>query len=167
MLLKLMEVHYSQPRGFVGRTIADAIYVGGVFYGCIVAGSATRFLPGRDGDLPLNQIINNVFFHVRKVGGKYPCRNFTERVLIEWECRIQDAWERKYGDIPRMLESLVELPRTGECYRRAGWIEVGMTKGYTCKRVAGKGSDSWTGRRVWNTTDLRPKRVFTKSLSRS
>jgi len=55
---------------------------------------------------------------------------------------------------------LIEKPRTGECYRRAGWTQVGETKGFTCKRVAGKGTDSWSGKRIWNTIDLKPKIVM-------
>jgi hypothetical protein len=66
----------------------------------------------------------------------------------------------KYGDVPIGFESLVELPRSGEVYKRDGWTEVGVTKGQTCKRIAGKGTDSWTGRRVWDTKNLRPKRIF-------
>jgi hypothetical protein len=56
------------------------------------------------------------------------------------------------------------LSRMNRKQRRAGWIEVGLTKGYTCKRVAGKGTDSWTGKRVWDTNTLRPKRVFLKTV---
>ena len=52
------------------------------------------------------------------------------------------------------------MPRTGECYKRAGWTEIGITKGYTCKRIKGQGTDNWTGKRVWDTKNLRPKRVF-------
>jgi hypothetical protein len=37
---------------------------------------------------------------------------------------------------------------------------VGVTRGMTCKRVGGKGSDSWSGRRVWDEENLRPKRVL-------
>ena len=74
-------------------------------------------------------------------------------------------WESKYGDKVIGFETLVELPRTGELYLRAGWSEVGITKGYTCKRVAGKGTDSWSGKRVWDTKKLRPKRVFCKKVA--
>lgn len=43
-----------------------------------------------------------------------------------------------------------------------GWDLVGQTKGYTCKRGAGKGTDDWSGKRVWDTENLRPKLVFVK-----
>lgn len=157
--------HYSQPDGFVGRSICYAIFFDWVYYGHIVGGSATRFLPNRDGfmgTVELERIVNNTFFHIEKHDGAYPCRNFGQKVLARWREQVQQDWLRKYGDRLVGFESLVELPRTGEIYRRDGWTLIGQTKGFTCKRVAGKSSDSWSGKRVWNTTDLRPKSVFAR-----
>jgi hypothetical protein len=166
LLQERMGVHYSSPRGFVGRNICYAVFYDQVYYGHIVGGSATRFLPGRNEyfgiDISeINGIINNVFYSVSKVGGKYPIRNFTSRVVERFCEVIAYDWYWKYGDSVIGFETLVELPRTGELYRRAGWVAVGVTKGYTCKRVGGSGTDGWSGRRVWNRKDLRPKRVFT------
>ena len=179
-----MGIHYSQPKGFVGRNIAHAILYNGVYYGHILGGSATLHLPGRDeffditlfsskGETKeekvqrrrqriddLNHIVNNIFYHIRKVDGKYPKRNFTTFVIKGWVEQMKIDWLAKYSDEVVGFESLVELPRSGELYRRAGWSEVGETKGYTCKREAGKGSDEWSGRRVWCKDKLRPKKVF-------
>jgi hypothetical protein len=164
-----MAIHYSQPKGFVGRQLFYRIESEGVCYGYIAFGSATRHLPGRGvwidvREFPeaLNHGCNNVFYHVEKQNGKYPFRNFTVAVLLAAERRAIDDWLCQYGDAVWWFESLVELPRTGMVYLGAGYEEIGLTKGFTCKRVAGKGSDSWSGKRVWNTTDLRPKRVFFK-----
>ena len=96
------------------------------------------------------------------VNGQYPCRNFSQKVLKEWREKIVNDWFDRYGNIVIGFESLVELPRTGEIYKRDGWTEVGLTHGYTCKRVAGTGTDNWSGKRVWDTKNLRPKRVFVK-----
>jgi hypothetical protein len=152
-----MERHYSRPRGFVGRNICHLLSHEGTVYGAFVGGSTPMHLPGRDPSWPLNCIINNLFFHIE---GPYPLRNFAQKALGLWRLRIIEDWREKYGDEPIALESLVELPRIGEVYHRDGWIEVGQTKGYTCKRTSGKGTDSWSGRRVWDTVNLRPKRVF-------
>jgi hypothetical protein len=162
-----MSVHYSQPKGFVGRNICYAVIYGGAYYGHIVGGSATKFLPGRNQFFSmtvkqLNNVVNNIFYHIRKVDGGYPRRNFTSFILKEWSRQVQLDWFEKYGDAVIGLESLVELPRTGELYRRAGWECVGQTQGFTCKRTAGKGTDSWSGKRVWDTENLRPKLVFCK-----
>ncbi len=164
-----MLIHYSQPKGFVGRNICYEISYSGLVYGYIVSGSATRFLPGRNEFLnvslvQINSVINNIFFHVEKINGRYPFRNFTKACLLAWEVTCVRDWFEKYGDPVVGLESLIELPRTGEVYRRCGWTQVGVTKGYTCKRVAGAGTDSWSGKRVWNVKDLRPKLVMAKVI---
>ena len=168
-LLGLMSYHYSRPKGFVGRSICYAIFYDEIYYGHIVSGSATRFLPNRNDFLgitlaQLNKVINNIFFHIRKVGRRYPCRNFVPYVIKEWVKRTGGDWQQKYGDTVVGFETLVELPRTGECYRRAGWTKIGKTKGFTCKRISGKGTDSWTGKRVWDTKNLRPKWVYALKL---
>lgn len=166
-LLERMEKHYSQPKGFVGRNICYAIFYGPSYYGHIVAGSATRFLPNRNEFFGitgegLNNVINNTFFSISPIRGKYPIRNFTTEVVKLFVKIAKEDWQTIYGDLCIGFETLVEKPRTGELYRRAGWSIVGETKGYTCKRVAGVSTDSWSGKRVWNTEkeQLRPKTVF-------
>ena len=173
-ILDNMKNHYSQPKGFVGRNICYAIEIDSKYYGSIVGGSSTLHLVGRDEffgldqtnkQTKLKQIINNIFFHIEKVDGSYPCRNFSQVVMKEFRTRIAVDWKEKYGDDVIGFETLVELPRTGELYIRDNWTEVGITKGYTCKRIAGNGTDSWSGKRVWDTENLRPKRVFCKTIS--
>ena len=164
-LLRRMEKHYSQPKGFVGRNICYAIFWGDEYLGHIVGGSATRFLPGRNEFLglgleDLNHIVNNIFYNITPPKGGYPLRNFTSRVVKMWQHQIVKDWKKRYGDEIKGFETLVEKPRTGTLYKRAGWTVVGETKGYTCKRVGGEGSDSWSGKRVWDTENLRPKVVL-------
>ena len=161
--------HYTESNGFIGRTIIYKILFNNQLYGFIVAGSATKNLPGREnfwGNLPLNSIVNNTFFQIKKVNGKYPIRNFVPYVLKHFRFAACQDWLKKYGDPVLGFETLVELPRTGEIYIRDGWTEIGITKGYTCKRWSeksfGESSDSWGGKRVWNYTELKPKRVFAK-----
>ncbi len=166
-LVKNMARHYSAPKGFVGRNICYQVSYCGKTYGHIVGGSATRFLPGRNEFFgmtieDLNFVVNNIFFHIEKIGGKYPIRNFAQSVIAMFRRVIFKDWTEKYGDKIIGFESLVELPRSGECYRRDGWIEVGKTIGYTCKRTSGKGTDDWSGKRVWDTENLRPKLVFAR-----
>ena len=43
--------------------------------------------------------------------------------------RIVSDWQRRYGISPWLLETCVELERTGTSYRAANWIEVGLTAG--------------------------------------
>jgi len=167
-LLESLRRHYSKPDGFVGRTICYAIFYDWKYYGHIVGGSATKHLPGRNaffGTDNLNLIANNIYFHIEKVDDNYPVRNFTQKVICLWRTQIQQDWYEEYGDRLVGFESLVEPPRKGEIYIRDGWEQIGITKGYTCKRVAGRGTDKWGGKRVWNTKELRPKLVFARLSS--
>lgn len=170
-LLTHMSAHYSQPKGFVGRNICYSILYDGKIYGSIVGGSATRFLPGRQNFLQnnniecgLNNIVNNIFFHVNPKENGYPIRNFTTEVLKLFRKTIKIRWEDKYQNEVKLFETLVELPRSGHIYQRDKWLCVGETKGFTCKRTAGKGTDSWSGKRVWDTQNLRPKLVFLRTV---
>lgn len=165
----LMAIHYSQPKGFVGRNLCYAIYFDSVCYGTIAGGSCCLHLPNRNEFFGItkkdyNSIINNIFYHVEKQNGVYPCRWFTAKVLLEWEKRIIIDWEAKYGNKVIGIETLIELPRSGETYKKAGYSLIGQTEGYTCKRIAGKGTDGWTGKRIWDTKHLRPKLVFAKKV---
>lgn len=178
-LLERMAVHYSQPKGFVGRVLSYAVTHDDIYYGHIIAGSAVKHLPGRHDGLgtdgtQLNSIVNNIFFNV-SAEARYPMRNFTSRIVRAWRERVRIDWSEKYGDDVLGFETLIELPRTGELYRRDGWEQVGVTKGYTCKRVSGSlegqvgdyktsGRDSWSGRRVWDTKNLRPKLVLVRGI---
>ena len=166
-LLERMKVHYSQPKGFVGRNICFSITYDNEYYGHIVFGSATRFLPGRNEFFnctinDINAIANNLFYNVSPVNPKYPVRNFTTFVLKEALLRCKEEWKSKYKSDLLGFETLVEKPRTGELYLKAGFTVVGETKGFTCKRIAGEGTDKWSGKRVWNTDieSLRPKTVL-------
>ena len=154
-----MAVHYSAPKGFVGRNICYAVMCDLRYFGAIVGGSTPKHLKGRENPIDLNNIVNNIFFHIE---GPYPLRNFAQKVLAIYRKRIELDWFVKYGDLVLRHESLVEMPRTGDVYLRDGWKLVGQTHGFTCKRTAGKGTDSWTGKRVWDTENLRPKLIFAR-----
>lgn len=114
----------------------------------------------------LNCIVNNLFYNISKVSGRYPRRNFTSYVLVQSIEKIKVDWELKYKDSVKGFETLVEKPRTGELYLKAGFSIIGETIGYTCKRVAGISSDNWSGKRVWNTDkdSLRPKLILCKGV---
>ena len=170
-LLERMNIHYSQPKGFVGRNICYAILYDKIYYGHIVGGSATKHLPNRNKFFNMEQsqlvnIVNNLFYNISRVDGKYPKRNFTTFVLKRFTEQISYDWKEKYGDDVIGFETLIEKPRTGKLYKKAGFQVIGETKGYTCKRVKGKGTDSWHGKRVWNTdpNSLRPKYVLAKKV---
>ena len=162
----LMSIHYSHPKGFVGRQLIYKVFDNEEFVGVIVGGSATLHLPGRNeffGDkYYINGIINNNFFHLIDNHGD---KNLGTKVLAKWRKQVVVDWEERYKDKVIGFESLVELPRTGAMYKADNWTEVGITKGFTCRRVSGKETGVFTGgKRVWNTNpdELKPKLVFCK-----
>lgn len=164
----LMSIHYSHPKGFVGRQLIYKIYNDKDFVGIITGGSATLYLPNRNeffGDTYyLNGIINNNFFHLID---NHEDKNLGTKVLALWRKKVIIDWQQKYKDKVIGFESLVELPRTGAMYKADNWTLVGQTKGYTCRRVSGKETGKFTGgKRVWNTNldELRPKLVFCKNI---
>lgn len=167
-LRQAMSSHYSKPNGFVGRSICYGVFYDNTCFGFIVGGSATKHLPGRDEFFKyahLDNLVNNIFFHIEKQENKYPLRNFVSKVIGLWRERIVQDWPNKYnGDVVLGFETLVEIPRTGNCYLLDGWTLIGQTKGFTCKRVAGQGSDNWSGKRIWNKSELRPKLVLVKRV---
>jgi len=145
LLVRMMKDHYSKPRGFMMRTLVYEVSVADNVYGYIVAGRATRNLPQRDEYLgisskeDLDNIVNNVFYHIEKVDGRYPMHDFTTKVLIKWMDRVKIDWFERYGDPVLGFETLIEPPRTGDLYIKAGWVTAEeMTKGYTCKTDHGK-----------------------------
>ena len=169
-LKESMKKHYTKPKGFVGRSICYAIYFNETLYGHILGGSSTLYLKGRNeffniNKSKLNNIINNIFYHVEKVNNKYPMRNFTTEVLKAWREQIKIDWQQKYGDKVIGYESLIEPPRTAELYKKDKWVLVGTTFGYTRKRIPGKEKGVFkTGKRVWNKKDLKPKLIFCRGL---
>ncbi|HWB02957.1 MAG TPA: hypothetical protein VG796_08040 [Verrucomicrobiales bacterium] len=187
LLLRLAsKSHYSEPGGFVGRFLGYGVWCGSEYIGVIVAGSATMHLVGRNdyfGVTPadLNRIINNTLFHVERPWGvppfrygvtgfgisieerrrPYPVRNITNLVLSEWRTRAARDWEETYQDSVIGFETLVQVPRTGEVYRRDGWSLVGETKGFTCRRTGGiSQSEKFDGRRIWTFDPTKRKLVF-------
>ena len=174
-LKKMIDRHYTHPKGFVGRSLCYAIFYDNQYYGHIVAGSCVQYLPGRQdfiGDewrSKMNNIVNNTFFHIEPQGGKYPVRNFSQKVLSEFRKRVLTDWFEKYGDEVIAFETLIypeiledDRLRNGGIYLRDGWEHVGVTKGKECKRIGGKDkNEKFGGVRVWDdNSPLRPKIVL-------
>ena len=57
-------------------------------------------------------------------------RNLASRILAALARQLPHDWQTQYGYRPLLLETFVERDRfRGTCYRAAGWIPVGQTKG--------------------------------------
>jgi hypothetical protein len=57
-------------------------------------------------------------------------KNLASRVLSILLSRLGGDWEKRYGQTPLLVETLVDPKRfRGTCYRAANWIELGETAG--------------------------------------
>ena len=91
-------------------------------------------------------------------------RNFTTKVLQTWRDKISEDWKLKYSNSVIGFESLIEPPRTADLYKKDKWTYLGRTKGYTCKRVSGKETGKYSGKRIWDYNNLRPKLVYARKV---
>jgi len=189
MLLDAVKNHYSKPGGFVGRCLAYRVESGGLYLGAIVAGSATMHLQGRNEFFSISRnelggIVNNVLFHIEPpwrnppiywdwLAGKsrvhlnrnYPIRNTAQKVLAQWREKVTKDWLAQYEQEVKGFETLVQPPRIGSVYRRDGWQVVGMTKGFSCRRVAGTAAgEKFGGKRVWTFDPSNKKLIFCKMV---
>lgn len=78
----------------------------------------------RQTNLPL--VVNNSRFLILP-GVKVP--HLASHVLALAAHRLPADWEAAYGARPVLLETLVDQPHAGTCYRAANWICVGKTQG--------------------------------------
>jgi hypothetical protein len=74
-------------------------------------------------------------------------KHLASKVLGLLARRIVADWRQRYGFSPWLMETCVEVERSGTCYKAANWIEVGLT--------AGRGRQDRDHKR-----DVKRKRVF-------
>jgi len=105
--------------------------------GCLSLGSAVLTCAARDKWIGWNaqkrlknlrKIANNRRFLILP-NVKVP--NLASRAL-SLLCKVgRKEWESRYEDPLVLIETFVELERPGTCYRAAGWLPLGKTKGFT------------------------------------
>lgn len=80
-------------------------------------------------------------------------RNLASRVLSVCARRVSLDWPHRFGFEPLLLESFVDpVHFSGTCYKAAGWLQVGSTRGF---RRDG---------REFYAPDSHPKQIWLKSL---
>ena len=100
---------------------------------------------------------------LEKEGKKKEAEKLRQKAYDRRESMEKD-WKSKYGDSVLGFESLIEPPRTAELYKKDKWTYLGKTKGYTCKRVSGEQEEKFSGKRVWDYSNLRPKLVYARKI---
>ncbi len=56
-------------------------------------------------------------------------RHLASHVLGQLARRLRGDWRDRYGLDPWLMETCVEAPHAGTCYRAANWTELGLTAG--------------------------------------
>ncbi len=126
--------------------------------GCVLLAGAAKALAARDRWIGwsakqrlkhLPWVVNNTRFLI------FPwvqVRHLASHVLGQLVPRVRADWFERWGYRPVLLESFVDAQRfRGTCYRAAGWIELGVTRGRGLARPG----------RVYTST---PKRIFVRPL---
>lgn len=62
-------------------------------------------------------------------------KNLASKVLALNLQRLSDDWQQRYGHPILLAETFIDLARfSGACYRAAGWIPLGQTRGFGKRR---------------------------------
>jgi hypothetical protein len=103
--------------------------------GCLLFTSAAWKMAPRDGWIGwsdaarranLSRVVNNGRFLILPW---VEVPHLASHVLALAARQLPSDWHSAYGVQPLLLETLVDRPYTGTCYRAANWIYVGQTQG--------------------------------------
>jgi len=129
--------HYLGFRGVVGESLAHVAEIGGEWLAVLLWAAAALKCSARDSWIGwhpsvawrrLQLVVNNVRFLILP-GVAVP--NLASRVLGSSVRRLSSDWERAWGHPVLLAETFVDPSRfSGVCYRAAGWLELGRTRGF-------------------------------------
>tara|TARA_R100000750_G_C2343403_1_gene95185 strand:+ start:833 stop:1561 length:729 start_codon:yes stop_codon:yes gene_type:complete len=123
---------YKPNTKMVGRRIDWLIKVDGSYIGAIGVGSSIMAIKPRDDFIGWNkeQRLKNL---VKTCTNWRYCltkkTKLSSRILKMFLKEARKEWKKKYGVNLVLIETLVEPPYEGTCYKANGWILVGKTKG--------------------------------------
>jgi len=152
--------HYLGFRGVVGESLAYVAEVDGEWVALLQWAAAAFKCSARErwiGWHPslawqrLHLVANNVRFLILP---EERIPNLASRVLALCVRRLSGDWQRLWGHPILLVETFVDPERfSGTCYRAAGWLEIGRTRGFA-RRSGG-----------WEHHG-RPKAVFVREVIR-
>ncbi len=125
---------YAHP---VGETLCYVATYAGQWVALLGWGAAALKCQARDAWIGwegarrarrLHLVANNVRFLLLP---DPPCPHLASQVLGQTVRRLSADWQVRYGHPILLAETFVDPARfRGTCYRAAGWVAVGLTKGY-------------------------------------
>jgi len=131
------QFHYLGFQSIVGESIRYVATIGSPWVALLAWGAAafkSRFREawiGWDESLKwrrLHLVANNVRFLILP---GIRIKNLASKVLSANLRRLSDDWQSHYGHPILLAETFVDLSQfQGTCYRAAGWIPLGQTRGF-------------------------------------
>lgn len=125
---------YVPTTQYVGRQCNYSIWCEGHEIGFTGIGSAIMSMGGRDRFIGWNK--QQRMHNLTKIANNWRYtlinnlpKNTGSKVISMAINQARIDWKKKYGDELMLLETLVELPRTGTVYIASGWVPVGETLG--------------------------------------
>jgi hypothetical protein len=129
--------HYLGFRSIVGESICYVATIGDIWVALLAWGAAVMKNRHREAWIGwdealkwrrLHLVANNVRFLV--LPGAH-IKNLASKVLSANLQRLSSDWEERYGHAILLAETFVDLSRfKAICYRAAGWIPLGETRGF-------------------------------------
>jgi len=134
---QLMQQHYLGFQGLVGESIGYVAAIGDQWLALLAWGAAAlksrhrEAWIGWDEALKLRRlhlVANNMRFLI--LAG-VSVKNLASKVLALNLRRLSEDWRERYGHQILLAETFVDRSRfAGTCYRAAGWIPLGETRGF-------------------------------------
>jgi len=133
----LAQHHYLGFRATVGETLGYVAMLGDAWVALLAWAAAAYKCGPRDAWIGwdaalkarrLHLVANNLRFLILP-GGQIP--NLASKVLALTCRRLSADWQRRYGHPLLLAETFVDPARfRGTCYRAAGWVALGLTRGF-------------------------------------
>jgi hypothetical protein len=132
------QYHYLGESRPVGDTLRMAAEIAAQWVGLLMWGSAAYRLKDRDayiGWTPTQRaqrqklVVQNRRFLVLADRGEHP--NLASRILGAAVRVLPSLWYEAFGYEPQLAETFTDIEAyAGTCYKAAGWVPLGLTKGF-------------------------------------
>lgn len=135
--------HYMGEGRAGGDTLRLVVECEGDWVALLLWGAAAYRLKDRDAYIGWSQpqraqrqklIVQNRRFCLLVHPGEHP--NLASRILGQVVRQLPSLWHRRFGYEPLLAETFSDIEaREGTCYKAAGWLALGSTKGYSRHRA--------------------------------